>query len=278
METSSTTDAANAGSRDETKAILECCGLSLRFGGLVALDEVSFSVQPGKLLAVLGPNGAGKSSLFNCINGVYKPQQGSVLLDRVDISSWSPHRRARAGLARTFQNLALFEELSVLDNLMAARNHLMKRGAIAGMIWFGGARREELAHRERVEEIIDFLDLAPMRHARVASLAYGWRKRVELGRALCMEPKVLLLDEPVAGMNQEETEAMARYILDLRDEWGVTQVLVEHNLGVVMDIADQVVVLDFGKVIADGTPEEVERVPAVIAAYLGEARSQQSHT
>lgn len=278
METSSTTAVASAGSRDATTPILECRDVSLRFGGLLALEEVSFSVHPGKLLAVLGPNGAGKSSLFNCINGVYKPQRGAVLLDGTDITGWSPHRRAGAGLARTFQNLALFEELSVLDNLMAARNHLMKEGAVAGMVWFGGARREELAHRERVEEIIDFLDLAPMRHARVASLAYGWRKRVELGRALCMEPKVLLLDEPVAGMNQEETEAMARYILDLRDEWGVTQVLVEHNLGVVMDIADRVVVLDFGRVIADGTPEEVEKIPAVIAAYLGEARSERARS
>ncbi len=273
METSSTTAAASAGSPEPATPALACQGVTLRFGGLVALEAVSFSVQPGKLLAVLGPNGAGKSSLFNCINGVYKPQEGSVTLGGVDITRWAPHRRAHAGLARTFQNLALFDELSVLDNLMAARNHLMKRGPIAGMLWLGGARREELAHRERVEEIIDFLDLAPMRHARVAALAYGWRKRVELGRALCMEPKVLLLDEPVAGMNQEETEAMARYILDLRDEWGVTQVLVEHNLGVVMDIADQVVVLDFGKVIADGTPDEVEKIPAVIAAYLGEQRS-----
>lgn len=258
------------------RPLLEIRGVSLRFSGLQALDDVSFSVRPGELLAVLGPNGAGKSSLFNCINGVYRAQDGTVVLDGVDISGWSQHRRARAGLARTFQNLALFDEMSVLDNLMAARNHLMKQGSLAGMLWVGRARREHLAHRERVEEIIDFLDLAPMRHARVASLAYGWRKRVELGRALCMEPRVVLLDEPVAGMNQEETEAMARYLLDLRDEWGLTQVLVEHNLGVVMDIANRVVVLDFGRVIADGRPEEVEKLPAVIAAYLGEKRGEQA--
>lgn len=273
MQTSSITGGASAGSRDRGP-LLEVEHLTLRFGGITALQDVSFSVYPGELLAILGPNGAGKSSLFNCINGVYRPQEGTIRLDGVDIGRWSPHRRAAGGLARTFQNLALFEDLTVLDNLMAARNHLMRRGALAGALWWGPAQREELAHREAVEEVIDFLDLEAFRHTRVAALAYGWRKRVELGRALCMEPRVLLLDEPVAGMNNEETEDIARYMLDLREERDITQVLVEHNLGVVMDIADRIVVLDFGRVIADGPPDVVARDPAVVAAYVGERHSR----
>ncbi len=255
-------------------ALLELDSLVLHFGGVLALDHVSIEVRPNELLAIIGPNGAGKSSLFNCVNGVYRPQAGTIRFQGRDITRWPPHRRAHAGIARTFQNLALFDEMTVLDNLMAGRSHLMKRGALAGILWWGPTEREELAHRARVEEIIDFLDLEDARHARVAALPYGWRKRVEIGRALCMDPSLLLLDEPVAGMNQEETEDVARYLLDLKEQRGLSQVLVEHNLGVVMDIADRIVVLDFGQVIADGAPETVARNPAVMAAYVGEQRSR----
>jgi branched-chain amino acid transport system ATP-binding protein len=274
MQTSSTTADASAGSPEPSGPILEVQDLVLRFGGLTAVDQVSLQVQPGELLAIIGPNGAGKSSLFNCINGVYRPQSGRVMFEGQDITSWSPHRRAGGGIARTFQNLALFDELTVLDNLMAGRNHLMRRGSLAGMVWFGPTQREELAHRARVEEIIDFLDLTNVRHKRVAVLPYGWRKRVEIGRALCMEPRLLLLDEPVAGMNLEETEDVARYLLDVKESGRTSQVLVEHNLGVVMDIADRIIVLDFGQVIADGKPEEVAADPAVMAAYVGERKSK----
>jgi branched-chain amino acid transport system ATP-binding protein len=264
---------ATAASPDPTP-ILEVSGLTLRFGGLTALDDVSFAVPPGELLAILGPNGAGKSSLFNCINGVYKPQRGTVAIGGTDVTRWAPHRRARAGLARTFQNLALFDEMTVLENLMAARSHLIRSGSIAAMLWMGRARREELAHREPVEHVIEFLDLGAYRNERVSSLSYGWRKRVELGRALCMGPKVVLLDEPVAGMNTSETEDIVSYLLDVKERLGTTQVLVEHNLGVVLDIADRVIVIDFGKVIADGPPDVVANDPAVVAAYVGEKRSR----
>jgi branched-chain amino acid transport system ATP-binding protein len=275
MQMSSTTGDASAGSPDVATSILELRDLVLRFGGLTAVGGVSLQVKPGELLAIIGPNGAGKSSLFNCINGVYRPQSGTVMFEGTDITSWSPHRRAGAGIARTFQNLALFGELTVLDNLMAGRNHLMRRGSLAGMVWFGPTQREELEHRARVEEIIDFLDLTNVRHKRVSTLPYGWRKRVEIGRALCMEPRLLLLDEPVAGMNLEETEDVARYLLDLKEAGHTSQVLVEHNLGVVMDIADRIVVLDFGRVVADGEPEEVAADPTVTAAYVGERHSRE---
>lgn len=235
--------------------------------------EVTIEVRPGELLGIIGPNGAGKSSVFNCVNGVYRPDSGRVRLDGVDITSWTPHRRAAAGLARTFQNLALFDDMTVLENLMAARHHLMRRGSLTGMLWLGPTRREELAHREAVEETIEFLDLEQVRHSHVAALAYGFRKRVELGRALCMEPRVLLLDEPVAGMNLEETEDVARYLTDLKEERALTQVLIEHDLAVVMDIADRIVALDFGKVIAEGPPEVVAQNPALLAAYVGDRGS-----
>ena len=278
MPTSSTTAGASAGSRDtrSSEVLLELDGLELSFGGVTALAGVDVLARRGELLAIIGPNGAGKSSLFNCINGVYQPQKGQVRFAGEDITGLQPHERASRGIARTFQNLALFDELSVLDNLMAARSHLMRRGAISGLLWWGPTAREELAHREAVEGVIDFLDLEDARHSRVAQLPYGWRKRVEIGRALCMEPQLLLLDEPVAGMNQEETEDVARYLLDLKESRPhLTQILVEHNLGVVMDIADRVMVLDFGRIIADGQPEEVAQDPQVMAAYVGEQRSQQ---
>lgn len=271
MRTSSILDVAVVSS-DLTPA-LEVDDLTLRFGGLVALDSVNLSVAPGALHAILGPNGAGKSSLFNCINGVYKPQQGRVLLDGHDISNWAPHRRASLGLARTFQNLALSDEMTVLQNLMAARMHLMRSGLISGMLWFGRARREELRNREPVERVIDFLDLGRYRHERVGGLSYGWRKRVELARSLCMEPDVILLDEPLAGMNDVETREIVGYLLEIKDRLNITMVLVEHNLGVVLDIADRVTVLDFGSIIAEGTPAEVATDAAVVAAYVGDKNS-----
>jgi branched-chain amino acid transport system ATP-binding protein len=271
--TSSTTADANAGSpRDGqtlTDPLLEVAHLTLGFAGLTALDEVSIAVRPGELLAVIGPNGAGKSSLFNCISGVYRPQKGTIRLDGASIDALKPHQRTGLGIARTFQELALFEHQSVLDNLMTGRNVRMKHHALADMLRLGPALRQELDARSVVEDVIDFLDLAHVRHQPVGALPYGWRKRVVLGRALCSEPRVLLLDEPVAGMNQEETEDIARYLLDLKEERALTQVLVEHNLGVVLDIADRIVVLNFGRVIADGTPDEVADDPDVQAAYLG---------
>ena len=266
--TSNTTAAGSAGSRDR-QPLLALEQLTLRFAGLTALRGVSLHVARGELLAVIGPNGAGKSSLFNCISGVYRPQEGDIRLGGTSILGDPPHQRTRRGIARTFQELALFEQQTVLDNLMTGRSVRMGHGALAGMLWRGRALREELAHRAKVEDVVDFLNLEHVRHHPVGALPYGWRKRVVLGRALCTEPEVLLLDEPVAGMNQEETEDIARYLLDLKGERGLTQVLVEHNLGVVLDIADRIVVLNFGEVIADGTPDEVASDPAVQAAYLG---------
>ncbi len=271
--TSSTTDAASAGSPEGPETLpdplLDVERLTLGFAGLTALDEVSIAVRPGELLAVIGPNGAGKSSLFNCISGVYRAQKGTIRLGGTSIDALKPHQRTGLGIARTFQELALFEHQSVLDNLITGRNVRMKHHAWADMLRLGPALRQELEGRGVVEDVIDFLDLAHVRHQPVAALPYGWRKRVVLGRALCSEPRVLLLDEPVAGMNQEETEDIARYLLDLKEERGLTQILVEHNLGVVLDIADRVVVLNFGRVIADGTPDEVADDPDVQAAYLG---------
>ena len=256
-----------------TAAPLRVSELTLRFGGLTALDGIDFEVPAGQLLAVLGPNGAGKSSLFNCINGVYTPSDGRVFLNGEDVTDRRPHERASRGLARTFQNLALFNEMTVLENLMAARSHQMRTGVIAGLTWFGRARRDELEHREPVERTIDFLGLGRYRHEKVAALSYGWRKRIELGRALCMDPQVLLLDEPLAGMNDAETREIVDSLLDVRERLGLTMVLVEHNLGVVLEIADRVLVLDFGRQIADGTPDEVAHDPAVVAAYVGERRA-----
>lgn len=244
--------------------------ITLNFGGVSALSGVSFDVRDGELLAIIGPNGAGKTSILNCINGFYRPQRGEIVFEGQDICHLSPHRIARLGIGRTFQNIELFTGLSVLDNLMAARHLHMKRGALAGALYFGPARREEIRHREVVEDLIDLLEMEPYRKKVVGLLPYGIRKRVELGRALAIEPKLLLLDEPMAGMNLEEKEDMARFIIDIHELKKMSIILVEHDMEVVMDIAERLVVLDFGKKIAEGSPEEIRQNPLVIRAYLGE--------
>ena len=241
----------------------------LSFAGVKAIDGVSFEVRPGELFAIIGPNGAGKTSLFNVMSGVYRPQQGSVEFLGENILGLKPHRIAAMGLARTFQNIALFEHLTVLDNLMLGRHQHIKYGWPSAIWWRGRARNQELEHRRFVEEIVDFLELEQWRKLPVGLLPYGVQKRVELGRALAMEPKLLLLDEPVAGMNLEETEDTARYILDIRDELGMPIIMVEHDMGLVMDLADRVMVLDFGTAITTGVPDEVQRHPDVVRAYLG---------
>jgi branched-chain amino acid transport system ATP-binding protein len=250
-------------------ALLEVDDITLRFGGVTAISRVSFDVQPGELFAIIGPNGAGKTSIFNTISQVYKPQQGDIRFQGTSLMGLRPDKVADLGIARTFQNIELFAQMNVVDNLLTGRHTRMKRSWLAGALWWGAARREELANRAKVEEIIDFLEIEQWRRHPVSLLPYGYQKRVELGRALAMEPALLLLDEPVAGMNLEETADMARFILDIQRELGITMVMVEHDMGLVMDIADRVMVLDFGEQIAIGTPAEVQRNPNVIAAYLG---------
>lgn len=251
--------------------ILEVDDLVLRFGGVTALDGVTFDVLPGELFAIIGPNGAGKTSIFNCLNAVYRPSTGSIVFDGVDLRSASPAKTARLGIARTFQNLGLFINLTLIDNLMLGRHHLMHSGFVAGLIWLGRAKPEELAHRARVEEIVEMLELGPYRRVPVGLLPYGIQKRIELGRALAMEPKLLLLDEPVAGMNLEESQDMARYLLEIRREMGVAMILVEHDMHMVMDLADRVLALDFGIQIAVGLPAEIQANQRVIDSYLGKA-------
>ncbi len=249
--------------------LLDIRSLSLSFAGVRALDDVSMTLPDGQLHAVIGPNGAGKTSLFNCICGVYRPQSGDIRLAGSSILGRPSHEVTAMGVGRMFQNLALFDQLTVLDNMMLGRHHLYRSGWVRHLAWTPTARREEVEHRRRVEEFIDFLHLERWRKMPVGMLPYGVKKRVELGRALCMEPKLLLLDEPAAGLNQEETEDMARFILDIKEDLGVTQLLIEHELHMVLDLADTVVVLDFGRKIADGPPDEIRRHEAVLDAYVG---------
>ena len=245
-------------------------GVCLKFGGVAALIKVSFQINRGEIMAVIGPNGAGKTCILNCISGFYRPDEGEIYFEGREITKLPPHRIAELGIGRTFQNIALFTGMSVVDNLMAARHIHINEGLVAASIYFGKAAKEEVKHREVVERIIDFLDLKPVRESIVGSLPYGLRKRVELGRALALEPKVLLLDEPTAGMNIEEKEDMAMFILDIRDEMGCAVTLVEHDMGIVMDISDRVMALDWGQKIAEDIPREVAHHPRVLQAYLGE--------
>ena len=253
-------------------ALVEIREVSKAFGGVQAVTRVSLDVTKGDIVSVIGPNGAGKTTVLNMVSGFYHPDTGRISLEGRDITDLAPSKIAELGVARTFQNIALFRGMTVLDNLMLGRHVHMKSGVLSSFVYWGLAQKEEVRHRKRVEDIIDFLKIQDLRRRPTGSLAYGLQKRVELGRALALDPRVLLLDEPMGGMNQEEKEDMARFILDVNEEWGTTIILIEHDMGVVMDISDRVAVLDMGQKIAEGTPDEVRANPAVIKAYLGDTK------
>ncbi|WP_332671028.1 ABC transporter ATP-binding protein [Aromatoleum sp.] len=261
--------APTATERRVGEVILDLQNISLSFGGVKALTNISFDIREHEIRSIIGPNGAGKSSMLNVINGVYHPQEGRILFRGEPRQKMEPHVAAAQGIARTFQNIALFKGMTVIDNIMTGRNLKMKCGLFAHALFWGRAQKEEIEHRRKVEEVIDFLEIQSIRKTPVGRLPYGLQKRVELGRALAAEPSLLLLDEPMAGMNVEEKQDMCRFILDVNDQFGTTIVLIEHDMGVVMDISDRVVVLDYGKKIGDGAPDEVKNNPEVIAAYLG---------
>ena len=257
--------------------ILDLQNISLRFGGVKALTDISFNVRQHEIRAIIGPNGAGKSSMLNVINGVYHPQEGKIFWHGNERKKMEPHMAAQQNIARTFQNIALFKGMTVLDNIMTGRITKMKANFIEHALWFGRARKEELEHRQKVEEVIDFLEIQHIRKTPVGRLPYGLQKRVEMARALAMQPKVLMLDEPVAGMNREETEDMARFILDVKEEWGVTILMVEHNLSVVANLCDRITVLTRGSVLAEGSYEEVSKNPKVLEAYVGSDNMNDAH-